>query len=201
MTSTRLAILSLLAACWWLTGCASTPTRNTPLEVWGDMAHQPKYKAQGQSKFFPNGAAGRSPVPGTIAYGHLEPSDVLHTGVSGADYVGKMPINVTAETLQNGQAKFNTYCSPCHSRVGDGRGIVGARSGWIASSLVDDRAINMADGYIFHVITNGVRSMPSYKTQIEASDRWAIIAYVRALQKAHNGSADDVPADAKGRLE
>jgi mono/diheme cytochrome c family protein len=184
-----------------LSGCAGTPSRETPVEIFGDMAHQPKYKSQSASRFFPNGMANQGPVAGTVAVGHYAPEDVMATGVADGQYVGRMPIDVNPAVLRQGQAKFNTYCSPCHSRVGDGRGIVGTRSGWIASSLVDQRAMDMADGYLYHVITAGVRSMPAYNTQISVADRWAIVSYVRVLQKAHNGTSEDVPADMKGRLE
>lgn len=184
-----------------LAGCAGSPSRDTPIEVFGDMAHQPKYAPQGQSRFYANGAAQQGPVPGTIAMGQYVPEDTFHTGVEGGNYVGAIPVKVTTEMLRQGQTKFNTYCSPCHSRVGDGRGIVGSRSGWIASSLVDQRAVEMADGYVYHVITNGVRSMPAYRNQISVEDRWAIVSYVRVLQRAQNSTEADIPADMKGRLE
>jgi cytochrome c5 len=183
------------------TGCAGTASKETPVEVFGDMAHQPKYKPQAVGKHFSYDMSTAGPVAGTVAMGGYQPNDIFNTGVENGNYVGVMPMTPTRESLKVGQAKFNTYCSPCHSRVGDGRGIVGQKSGWIASSLIDKRATEMADGYLYHVIANGVRSMPAYRNQIPVADRWAIVGYLRVLQRAANGTMEDVPADMKGRLE
>jgi mono/diheme cytochrome c family protein len=110
-------------------------------------------------------------------------------------YVGKMPVKVDMELLKLGQAKFNTYCSPCHDKVGTGKGIVALRTpSWQPSNLLEDRLKNTADGDIYWVITHGRRTMPGYEYQIsDPKERWAVVAYVRALQRASAGSAADMP--------
>ena len=115
-------------------------------------------------------------------------------------YVGKSPVPLTPELLHEGQTKFNTYCTPCHDRTGSGQGIVPTRvPTWQPSNLTEDRVVQFADGDIFNVITNGRRTMPAYRFQITVEDRWAIIAYVRALQRAaHAHRQADVPADQRG---
>ena len=116
-------------------------------------------------------------------------------------YTGKNPERITMELLKKGQAKFNTYCSPCHDRTGTGQGIVPQHApGWQPANLMDDRIVQFADGEIFHVVTNGRRSMPAYRFQVAVEDRWAIIAYLRGLQRAGTGSINDVPAEMRTDL-
>jgi mono/diheme cytochrome c family protein len=199
-TAGMLAVLSaaLLASC---TGAVS---RKPAIEIFNDMRHQPKLYPQGESNLgsFTDGRAERRPVPGTIAHGELRPDgDPFYTGQVNGQYVAKNPLPLNAETMHLGQMRFNTYCTPCHGRTGNGKGIVGIRSvTWIASNLVEDRVKNFSDGDIFDVITNGRRSMPSYRYQIVEQDRWAIIAYVRALQRSASATVDDVPGDMRTEL-
>jgi mono/diheme cytochrome c family protein len=109
---------------------------------------------------------------------------------------------VTPELLHQGQFRFNTYCSPCHDKTGSGRGIVPTRfPAWQPSNLMEDRVVQFADGDIFNVITNGRRTMPPYRFQITVADRWAIIAYVRVLQRAAHGTVNDLPEDQKAELK
>jgi mono/diheme cytochrome c family protein len=103
--------------------------------------------------------------------------------------------------LEYGQRRFNTYCSPCHDRTGQGRGIVAQRATWIPTNLQEDRVKQMNDGEIFNVVTNGRRSMPPYKFQVSSRDRWAVVAYVRALQRTSSASIADVPEDRKAELK
>jgi mono/diheme cytochrome c family protein len=122
--------------------------------------------------------------------------------MEGSMYVGRMPVAVTPELLHQGQLRFNTYCSPCHDQTGSGRGIVPTHiPTWQPSNLTEDRLVQAADGDIFNVITNGRRTMPSYKFQINVADRWAIISYVRLLQRAAHGTAADVPDTQKAELK
>lgn len=193
-----------------LSSCAGTVSRKPAVEIFNDMRQQPKYYPQGESEFsgFKDGRAERRPVPGTIrhpeagdtATGAKAFDDPLNTGQANGMYVAQNQLPITPELLQVGQARFNTYCSPCHGRAGNGKGIVGARSNWIASSLVDDRVRGFSDGDIFDVITHGRRSMPAYRYQITEHDRWAIISYVRALQRTQSATLDDVPADLRPEL-
>ena len=115
-------------------------------------------------------------------------------------YVAENQLPITPELLALGQMRFDTYCSPCHGRAGNGKGIVAARTTWIPSSLVDDRVKGFADGDFFDVISHGRRTMPAYRYQITEHDRWAIIAYVRALQRTTSAAIADVPADMRGEL-
>jgi hypothetical protein len=165
------------------------------------MRQQDKVHVQGASSLsqFTDGRADRRPVPGTVARGtYHEENNVLYTGVVNGNYVTKNPIGITPEVLELGQLRFNTYCSPCHGRLANGKGIVGARTNWIASSLVDDRVRDFSDGDFFDVISHGRRTMPAYRFQITEHDRWAIIAYLRALQRASHASIQDVPAELRG---
>jgi mono/diheme cytochrome c family protein len=106
------------------------------------------------------------------------------------------------DLLKKGQAKFGTYCTPCHDRTGSGQGIVPLHvPSWQPSNLMEDRVVQFADGEIFNVITNGRRTMPPYKYQISVEDRWAIISYLRVLQRAAHASVNDVPADHRTDLQ
>jgi mono/diheme cytochrome c family protein len=122
--------------------------------------------------------------------------------MDGEMYVGKSPVPLTPALLKQGQMKFNTYCQPCHDKTGSWQGIVPTRvATWQPSNLTEDRVVQFADGDIFNVITNGRRSMPPYRFQIAVEDRWAIIAYVRALQRAAHGTKAEVPADRAAELQ
>jgi mono/diheme cytochrome c family protein len=172
-----------------LAGC-STYSRTPPIQVFPDMKDQPKYLPQGESRFFRDGRELRPPVPGTVARGEAD-----------ADEAASNPLPMTMATLERGRERFNIYCAPCHDRTGSGRGIVATRSSWLAADLTADRIRQMPDRQIFDTITNGVRSMPPYRFQVGGRDRWAIVAYVRALERAANGTLNDVPADLRSDLE
>jgi mono/diheme cytochrome c family protein len=190
-----------------LTACASTGSKNTPVVIFYDMDYQHRYEPQGDrtfdgsKPFFADARASRRPVEGTIARGHLVADESFATGVVNKTYIGRNPLPVTADLLKHGQARFNTYCSPCHDRTGQGRGLIGQRALWIPTNLHEDRVRQMNDGEIFNVITEGRRSMPSYKYQVVDRDRWAIVSYVRALQRATNGTVTDVPEDQRAGLK
>jgi mono/diheme cytochrome c family protein len=188
-----------------LAGCAGLPSKHPPLELFWDMNRQPKYKPQAASEFFPDGRSSRRPVAGTVAQGQLNDDDAFYTGVVNNMYVGKNPLPIDQATLTQGRRKFETYCAPCHSRTGSDVGIVGRRvlatgQAWLPTMLQDDRVKKMTDGEIFTVITNGRRSMHGYKYQIAERDRWAIIAYVRALHRSTMGTVADVPAELRSEL-
>ena len=181
-----------------LLGCQGAPKRRPPININPNMDHQPKYKAQGVGEFFADEAAMRYPVPGTVARGSLREDDVYFRGrVPGTDrFVVKGPVAPDRAGLERGRQRFNIYCSACHSRAGDGKGIVGSK-GFVPppADLTSDLVRNYPDGHIFNVISNGVRSMPSYAVQIPVADRWLIINYVRALQRSRRATLADVPAE------
>jgi mono/diheme cytochrome c family protein len=196
-----LAVVSLAA-----TGC-SNYSRSTPVVIFTDMDYQHRYEPQGDRnfagghKFFDDGRASRRPVEGTVAVGHLVEDEGFNTGVVNNAYVGRNPLPVNADLLKLGQTRFNTYCAPCHDRTGQGRGLVGQRTLWIPTNLQEPRVREMNDGEIFNVITNGRRSMPPYKYQVVDRDRWAVVAYVRALQRSTGATEADVPADQRAGLK
>jgi hypothetical protein len=184
-----------------LAGCTrGRPSSKPPIHPNPNMMSQEKYKAQSGSAYFTDSAAMRVPVEGTVARGELQEDPIYYRGrdTAGA-FVGHVPLPVGMALLQRGRERFDIYCAPCHSRVGDGRGIMVTRGYLPPPSFHDDRIRGMRDGEIFNTITNGIRNMPSYGAQIPVADRWAIIAYLRALQRSHNAAVDDVPAELRGK--
>jgi hypothetical protein len=166
-----------------------------------DMQDQPRYKPLRASRFFADDRSARPTPPGTIARDELNNTDVLHTGIANGVFATQFPIPVTRKFLVRGQERFNIYCTPCHGFLGDGNGMVARRGFKWPANLHSDRLRNAPPGYLFQVITNGYGAMPSYSSQIEPEDRWAILAYVRALQLSRNASLADIPAEHRRDLE
>ena len=167
-----------------------------------DMHNQPKYQPYEESSFFPDHRAAR-PVPeGTIARGHLNADRWFYEGRGpNNETVAEFPAPVTAATLARGRERFNIYCSPCHDRTGSGNGMIVQRGYIKPTSFHDDRLRNAPVGHFFNAMTNGFGMMPSYAVQIPPADRWAIVAYVRALQLSQNATLADVPPDARAELD
>ena len=182
-----------------LTGCASN--RQTPFEIIPDMDHQEKWKAQMENPFFADKRASRKPVEGTVAEGKLFADDNYHLGVVEGKYIGRNPEPINKELITLGQRRFTTYCSPCHGGTGDGKGVVALRSLWQVGNLQDPRVKEYPDGEIFSVASDGRRQMSGYRNQVSDHDRWAIVAYVRALQRASGAGIADVPADKQSALK
>ncbi|MBC7924308.1 MAG: cytochrome c [Bryobacteraceae bacterium] len=197
------AALLIASSVVLLTGCGAGggTSRQPPIYVFPDMRFQGKYKPQGERPFFADRRASRLPVAGTVALGNLSSDEGYHTGLVSSMYVGKNPEPMNEQLLVTGQRRFNTYCSPCHDRTGGGNGVVGKRSIWIASNLLEDRIKQYNDGELYYVITNGRRTMPGYKNQIAEKDRWAIVSYVRALQRATMGTMEEIPADLRSSMK
>jgi mono/diheme cytochrome c family protein len=185
-----------------VTGCfRGMPSDKTPVKIVKDMDNQPRYNPQSESPFFEDGATMRPAVPGTVASGQLREDDALFRGLdSSGNFVKESPIPVTPQLLLRGQERFNIYCSPCHSRVGDGKGIVAQRGFTPPPTFHSDRIRQFPAGQFFDVITHGVRTMPSYGGQIRPEDRWAIISYVRALQRSQNATLNDVPEELRRQI-
>jgi mono/diheme cytochrome c family protein len=167
-----------------------------------DMQDQPKYIPLRPSSFFGDGRSERPVVAGTVARGHLDEDTLFYTG-KGADgkFSDDFPFPVTKDVVVRGQQRFNIYCTPCHDRNGDGLGMVVRRGFRHPPSYHIDRLRQVPNGYIFDVITNGFGAMPTYAAQIQPSDRWAIVSYIRALQMSQTASINDVPADARTQLQ
>jgi mono/diheme cytochrome c family protein len=159
-----------------------------------DMQVRPYYRPLAQSNFFADKRAARPIIEGTVARGELDADSYFQTGKIGSTDGDFMPFPVTAEVLARGQQRFNVYCSPCHSEVGDGNGMIVQRGYQRPPSYHIDRLRKAPIGYFFDVITNGYGKMPDYAVQVHPRDRWAIAAYIRALQLSQGATQADVPA-------
>jgi len=166
-----------------------------------DMHDQPKYQPLERSTFFLDQQASRTPVAGTVARGELRDDTLLYTGKVDGQDATIFPFSVDETVMARGQQRFNIYCSPCHGRTGMGDGMVVRRGYRRPPSFADERLRQAPIGHFFDVITNGFGAMPDYAMQISAADRWAIGAYVRALQLSAHATIDDVPSAERGRLE
>jgi mono/diheme cytochrome c family protein len=166
-----------------------------------DMQDQPRYKPLAGSRIFPDGRSAR-PIPAnTVARDELDADDVVHTGKTpGGDWTDTFPVPVTLALLDRGQQRFDIFCSPCHARIGDGNGMVERRGFLRAADLHSDRVREEPPGYLFQVITNGFGAMPDYEDQIPVPDRWAIVAYIRALQLSRNASLSDAAPDVRSQI-
>jgi hypothetical protein len=164
------------------------------------MQDQPKFIPLRPSSFFTDGRSERPLVEGTVARGHLDADTAFYTGKVGDKFVGTFPLPVTRELLERGQQRYNIYCSPCHDRLGTGLGMVVRRGFRRPPSYHIDRLRQAPVGYIFDVITNGFGAMPDYAAQIEPRDRWAIVAYERALQLSQHATLSDVPPEVRAQL-
>ena len=166
-----------------------------------DMHDQPKYRGLRGSDFFANGQSARPLVANTVPRGYLNDDRLLVTGKDGSADTAVFPFPVTDAVMARGQDRFNIYCSPCHGRTGMGDGMVVRRGFRRPPSLSEERLRNAAVGHLYDVITNGLGVMPDYQTQVPVDDRWAIVAYVRALQLSAYAPLDVVPAADRGKLD
>src|SRR4026208_1303208 len=168
-------------------GCTSS---QPPIHLNPSMDDQPKVLPQTSSDFFFNGSSMRDPVPGTIAIDGLKEDAAFFAG-KGADgqFVATIPVNNDDALKERGRQRYVIYCQPCHDARGEGKGILFQRGNVPTASFHDEKILKYADGQIFDVITNGMGLMPSYKWPIPASDRWAIIAYIRELERKRPASA------------
>ena len=180
----------LIAVCGFLSGCSRL-----------DMQDQPKYKYQRPSEFFADGRTGRPEVEGTIARGTLEEDVALYTGKDekGAD-LEALPIPVDKALIERGQVRYDIYCAPCHGRIGNGLGMIVRRGFKQPPSYHIDRLRSAPVGHYYEVITNGYGAMLNYAAQVPVRDRWAIIAYIRALQLSQNVNANELAADVRSKL-
>lgn len=178
-----------------VSGCRGGLSEKAPIHLNPNLDFQAKFKAQTYSK---------NPPAGTVVWGsvlpnkqgrdaYLQEDSAFYRGkTQSGDFVSVIPIPVTKELMERGQERFNIYCAMCHDRAGTGQGPVIKRGFVPPPNFSDDRILAYKDGQFFDVITNGIRNMPSYRLQIPEEDRWAIIAYVRALQKTRTAHADEI---------
>jgi mono/diheme cytochrome c family protein len=165
-----------------------------------DMHDSPRYRPYRASTLFADGSSARPLVDGTVARGHLNDDELLYTGKVNGQPASEFPFAITRADLDRGQERYNIYCAPCHSRTGDGNGMVVQRGFRQAANYHVERLRQAPAGYFFGVITNGFGVMPDYRSQIAVEDRWRIIAYLRVLQLSHDAPATDVPADELQKL-
>jgi len=156
------------------------------------MHDQPRFKPLAMNSFYPDLRSARLPVDGTVARGQLNADTYFYTGKIGANPGNYMPFPVTEDVLSRGRERFNIYCAPCHSRVGDGNGMIVQRGYRHPPTYHQDRLRQAPLGYFFDVVTNGFGAMPDYASQIQPRDRWCIVAYIRALQLSQNATQADV---------
>ena len=165
------------------------------------MANQPRYDSLESSDFFQDGMSARPRIPGTVARGELAVNPLLETGkIDGANVDG-FPFPVTMDVVNRGEQRFNIYCQQCHGRTGDGNGMIPSRGYRRPPSFHTETLRSAKTGHFFDVMTNGFGSMPPYKTMIPARDRWAIVAYIRALQLSQHATVNDVPAGDRAKLD
>jgi hypothetical protein len=187
MTSTSRILVVACAAmlCVLAGGC----------QIRQDMADQPKNTPLSPSPFFADGRSERPLIENTVARGSIADEDLFIPKESNA-----FPLPLTPELLKRGQERYKIFCTPCHGIQGDGNGMVSMRGMKHPPSFQDPRLRQVPTGYIYDVITNGFGAMLSYSAQIPPSDRWAIIAYVRALQLSRNAPASELPPDVRAKL-
>ena len=166
-----------------------------------DMHDQPKYIPMRESTFFGDARSARPAVPGTVARGQLRDDAVLYTGKRNGADTDVFPFPITDRVMKRGQERFNVFCSPCHGRTGAGDGMVVQRGYRRPPTYHQDRLREAPVGHFFDVMTNGFGAMPDHAVQIKAEDRWAIAAYIRALQLSANAKVDDVAAADRGKLD
>ncbi len=185
-----------------LAGCQGRPSDQPPIHLNPNMDKQPKYKAQAQGEFFSNGATMQVPPAGTVAIGELRDDPVYYLGRDAKGQLVKAsPVATSMQLLKRGQERYNIYCSPCHGQTGVGNGIVVRRGYLPPPSFHTDLLRGQPDGHLFDVISNGIRNMPSYKSQVPVADRWAIVAYIRALQRSQHTTLADVPLEIRKDLK
>jgi mono/diheme cytochrome c family protein len=165
------------------------------------MHDQPKYVPLRQSAFFNDERSARPLVEGTVARGQLREDELMYTGKVKGEDAAVFPMRVDAAVMARGQERFNIYCSPCHGRTGQGDGMIVRRGYRRPPSMHQDRLRNAPVGHFFDVMTNGFGAMLDYRQQVEPRDRWAIAAYIRALQLSEHATIADVPDAERGRLQ
>ena len=196
----------------WIAKDRRTKSETPRMHPVRDMDIQPRFAPQGETPLFANGQTMRLPVPGTIADGDLRDDDHFYRGLVGEDFAATLPpqlLPVTMDLMTRGRERFRIYCAPCHGLAGDGDGIASERAlaredspGWVKPLSMHSQGVHEQPvGKIFNTITNGIRTMPAYASQVSPRDRWAIIVYVLALQRSQNASLDDLPPAERQQLE
>ena len=185
----------------------NTTSDKPPIHLIQDMDDQRRFNPQARNRLFADRRAMRPPVDGTVARGELDADDAFYRGKVGEDWIEAIPIEISMQLMQRGRQRFDIFCSPCHGLDGSGAGMIAKRAEelqegtWTPpASFHTELVRGRSDGHLFNTISNGIRNMPAYGPQIPVEDRWAIVAYVRALQRSRASSLDDVPAELRAQL-
>lgn len=206
------AVIILVALSWIplaLAVRARTVKKTEPrIHIIQDMDNQPKVKAQSRFTLFADRRGMRPPVAGTVERSAAIGDEATQRGrIADGEWVETTPVEVTPALLARGRERYDIYCSPCHGLAGYGDGMVSRRADQLQegtwtppTSFHTELVLSRPDGHIFNSISNGIRNMPSYGSQIPVADRWAIVAYVRALQRSQNATVDDVPLELRAQL-
>ena len=166
-----------------------------------EMAEQPRYDPLEPSAFFADGRSARHPVEGTVARGYAQLDEHQYSGTVAGSPADALPVPLTQQLLARGQERYDIYCSPCHDRIGNGQGMIVRRGFGPPPSLHIERLRQAPIGHFFLVMTNGFGTMPSYATQVPPHDRWAIAAYIRALQLSQQAMLADLSEEERRWLE
>ncbi len=166
-----------------------------------DMHDAPRVDAYEATDAFADGRGNRPPVDGTVARGHLNDDELLYTGKVDGQFADEFPFPVTRTVLERGRERFNIYCAPCHGRSALGNGMIVQRGLRPPPTFHDEKHRTQPVGHFFDVMTNGFGAMQDYRAQVEVNDRWAIAAYIRALQYSQHATVADVPADKRPELD
>lgn len=195
-----LAVLALLVLT--VAGLRGGLSRRPPIELFADMARQPKLRPQTRSEFFTNRFGSGLPVAGAVARGAPFQDSPLNTGSlpGTTSFVAANPLPVTTELLARGRDRFQVWCWACHGAQADGRGITTSYGLAVIANLHDPRIVRLLDGELFNTVSRGKNMMQSYAASLSPADRWAVIAYVRALQLSHLATLDDVPPEHRSAL-
>jgi mono/diheme cytochrome c family protein len=207
-----------------IAGHRGQPSSKPPIEIFPDMDHQPRIDPQSPSKFFADGRSMRKPVAGSVPMGYVVPHTYYSTGASnhtlaktpgafsaapdyynsgkiGDSYGDGIPLDVSAELMRRGRERYTINCAVCHGATGAGNGIVSQYGLAGVANFQQERLRTMPDGQIFNTITNGKNTMGAYGPQVTVDDRWAIITYIRALQRSQNAKLEDVPGASRKDLD
>jgi hypothetical protein len=187
------AVAAMLLAA--VAGCRGQTSRKTPIHLNPNMDQQERFDPQEPNPLFEDGRADRPEVPGTVYVGGLREDDALYRGRSGDQFVDALPVKLDDRLMLRGQERYRIFCVPCHDGAGTGDGMIIRRGMTPPPSLHDPRLRAMPLGQLYDVVANGVRTMPPYAAQIPPEDRWAIVAYVRALQLSGAATLEHVPGD------
>ncbi|NBC25978.1 MAG: c-type cytochrome [Bacteroidetes bacterium] len=186
---------SLLLLPLLLIACRGQKTEKPPISPQQNMQFQDRFNAQEENSFFDNNMAMRYPVDGTVSRGDLRHDSTLFEGRDeNGEFVTEIPMDVSRSFMYRGKERYDIYCSPCHGKVGNGQGIImTGQYGYVpAPSFHRQASYDMPDGQFYSAITEGIRSMPAYNTQIKVEDRWAIVSYIRALQNSQNVPEEEI---------